>query len=127
MLNVRRLAAIDIALLGPRIIIAEFSFGVIVPLAIGIFMALRGRSVNQALLSAYFVTLGVNYVPLLLHAWSLRDRSRARSEISSELGSDPQAAMRRYRRGSMLLLLPLVIPVLAVMQARVRNAAERVS
>ena len=121
MLNVRRLAAIDVAFLGPAIIIAEFAVGVIGPLALGIFIASRSHSVNQAMLAAYFVALGINYFPLLLHALSLRDHSRARLEIESELGSDPRAAMRRYRRGSLLLLLPLVIPFLAVMQARGRN------
>ena len=124
MLNVRKLAAIDIAILGLLPVIAEFALGVIGSLAMGIFVALRSRGIRGMVLAAYLVALGINYVPLLFHALSLRDRSRARREMDDELGADPRIAMRRYRRGSLLLLLPFVVPVLALVQRRGQQPAR---
>lgn len=125
MLDVRKLAAIDIALLGPRLVIAEFGTGVLGAVALGTFAAVRSRSTPGQLLAAYLVALGLNYVPLLLHALALRSRARALAVIGAELAADRRGAMRRYRRGSLLLLLPLVVPLLATVQFRRRHARSR--
>ncbi|HEY0779823.1 MAG TPA: hypothetical protein VGD56_17790 [Gemmatirosa sp.] len=121
MLDVRKLAAIDIALLGPRLILAEFGTGVVGALALGSFAAVRSQSTPGRLLAAYLVTLGVNYVPLLVYALALRAPGRAHAVIGAELAADRRGAMRRYRRGSLLLLMPLVVPLLAVVQDRRRR------
>jgi hypothetical protein len=44
MINPRKLAAIDIAILGPTLIIAEFAGGVLLCVALGTFVLFRGRS-----------------------------------------------------------------------------------
>ena len=121
--DVRKLAAIDIAFLGARFIIAEFAVGVLGPLALGVFIALRSHSVSGLLMGAYFLTLGVNYVPLLLYAVAISRAGSAAREIGDELAVDRRRARRKYRRGSMLLLIPLVVPVLAVIQERQRRRA----
>ena len=120
MLDVRKLAAIDIAFLGPRLIIAEFALGVFGSLALGTFIALRSQGTSGRLLAIYLLSLGVNYVPLLLHAISLRRAGTARAEIADEL-AETKRAMGKYRRGSLLLLLPFVVPALAVVQERRRR------
>jgi len=121
MLDVRKLAAIDLTFLGPRIIITEFAAGVFGCLAIAVFAGVRSTTSSGRLLAVYLLLLGVNYVPLLLHAVALRRSGEARAVIADELASDPRAAMRKYRRGSLLLLVPLVVPVLAVIQERDRR------
>ena len=118
MFSVRKLAAIDIAFLGPTFVILEFALGVFGGLALGVFAAFRARSAFGALIAAYLLSISINYVPLVAHAVSLRDRKRAREEIAEELTPDPRRAMRKYRRRSLLLLIPLVVPILAVAQAR---------
>ena len=120
-MEVRKLAAIDIAFLGTRIIIAEFLLGVVGSAALGIFVALRSHTAFQLALSAYFLSLAVNYVPLLMYALAIGRAGSARTEVAGELGENTRQAMRRYRRGSLLLLLPFVIPTLAVLQERAES------
>ena len=43
-LNPRKLAAIDLALLGPKVIISEFIIGVFLSAALGVFVLLRGHA-----------------------------------------------------------------------------------
>jgi hypothetical protein len=123
MIQPRKLAAIDIAFLGPGLIFAEFGFGVLFPLAMGAFVLLRARAPVQVLLGLHFLALGANYVPLLLHAISLRTRERARAELGSEL-NDKGRAMAKYRRQSLYLLLPLVTPIAALADRRGEPASE---
>jgi len=67
--NPRKLAAIDIALLGPKVMVGEFACGVLLCAALGSFVLLRGHGpMPQLLLGLYLISLGVNYVPMLIHA-----------------------------------------------------------
>ena len=122
MIVIRKLAALDLALLGPIVIIGEFAAGVVGPLALAAFIAMRAHSWGQYLMAAYFVALGINYLPLLGYAVQFRNRERAHAEIAEELSADRRRLMQRYRRGSLLLLVPLLVPALALMQARAREA-----
>lgn len=117
-MSIRKLAAIDIALPGSAVILVEYAVGVVGSLALGIFVLLRARSAWGVLLALHLLSLGVNHVPLLLHAASLGPRARARAEVADELIADRRRAMRRCRRGSLLPLLPSFVPVLALVQAR---------
>src|SRR5262245_37276876 len=121
MMNVRKLAAIDLAFLGSTFIIAEFAIGVFGCLALGLFVLVRSHTAGGRLMGAYFVALSVNYIPLMAHAISLHRTGNAATEIGDEVALDRRGAMRKYRRGSLLLLLPLVVPVLAVIQERRRR------
>jgi hypothetical protein len=98
------------------VILAEFLLGVFGPLLLGIFIATRSHSAGQVALAVYFVLLGVNYVPLLLYAITIPSVDVAREEVAAEIALGKREAMRKYRRGSLLLLIPLVVPVLAVTQ-----------
>jgi hypothetical protein len=114
MMNPRKLVAIDIVLLGSRFIIAEFAGGVVLCVALGIFVLVRGHSFGQFVLGLYLISLGINYVPMLVYALVLAQRDEsAPAEMGDEL-NDKRRAMAKYRRQSLLLLVPLLVPLVAV-------------
>jgi hypothetical protein len=53
------------------------------------------------------MTLGINYLPMLLHAIDLVRKGSAQLEIADEAG-DRQRLFRKYRAQSLWLLVPLV-------------------
>jgi len=112
-INPRKLAAIDIVFLGSKLIIAEFAGGVLLCVALGTFVLFRGHSFWQIALGLYFISLGINYVPLLVYAVAITRGQGARAEMGDEL-SDERRAMAKYRRQSILLLVPLLVPILAL-------------
>lgn len=114
-INVRRLAAVDIAFLGPRFIVSEFVIGVFGSLGLGVFTLARTHSWGGTVFGAYLLSLGVNYVPLLIHAIDLARLGPARQQMADEV-AQKQVVFRKYRRQSLLLLVPLVVPMLAVVQ-----------
>jgi hypothetical protein len=74
----------------------------------------------------YLLLLALNYVPLLLHAIGMARAGRARQEIAGEL-EDKRTAFRKYRRQSLWLLAPLIVPVVAILQEVERRPATRAS
>jgi hypothetical protein len=94
--DLRKLAAIDVAFLGPKFVLAEYAVGVIFSITLGIFVLLRSQSYWQVVLGIYFLGLGANYIPMLCWAISIKDRQSARSELGSEL-TDKGRAMAKYR------------------------------
>ena len=125
MLNVRKLAAIDLEFLGARFILAEFGIGVAGPVALGIFTLRAGvyrfHSLRMILFGVYLLAVGINYVPLLWHAIDMVHGGSAHAEIADELG-DKRAAFRKYRRQSLFLLLPFVVAVVAIVQNSQRRS-----
>jgi hypothetical protein len=118
-INVRKLAAIDLYFLGPYLIVAEFALGVVGPLMLGVLTlrmaSRRGWPLGLTLFGGYLLLLGVNYVPMLLHGISLVLSRSVSREIADEL-SDRRAAFRKYRRQSLYLLVPFLVPLLAILQ-----------
>ena len=80
--------------------------------ALGTVVLFRGHSFWQLALGLYFISLGINYVPLLVYAVAITRGQSARAEMGDEL-SDERWAMAKYRRQSILLLVPLLVPILA--------------
>lgn len=119
MLNVRKLAAVDLHFLGPKIILAEFGLGVAGLAVVGWFTLHAGmHREHGAWLIAwglYMLGLGINYVPLLLYAIGIARRGIAQEGIADELGNR-RAAACKYRRQSLFILIPLVVLVCAIMQ-----------
>jgi hypothetical protein len=70
-IDFRKLAALDIVFLGSRLILAEFSIGVVGSLALGLFALIRSHSVGGIALGSYLLFIGINYVPLLVYAISI--------------------------------------------------------
>lgn len=123
MFNARKLAAVDLAFLGPGVILPEFILGVVGPIGLGIWTMANIRSRGGFLFGAYLCLIGVNYIPLLWHAISLARHGSANDEIRSE-GDDKRKMFRKYRRQSLLLLLPLIVPAVALWEFR--SAKKRV-
>jgi len=115
MFNPRKLAALDLAFLGPWVILPEFILGVVGPISLGIWTMARIRSTGGFLFGVYLCLIGVNYIPLLWHAISLARQGTAHDEIRGE-GEDKRKMFRKYRRQSLLLLLPLIVPAVALWQ-----------
>jgi hypothetical protein len=116
--NARKLAAIDLIFLGPMVIITEFSAGVFLSAVLGIFVLVRGnQSLAQIVLGLYLISLGINYVPMLNYAIRISRAKSARAELGNE-PDDERVAMAKYRRQSLWLLVPLIVPLMALAQSR---------
>ena len=63
-------------------------------------------------LGLYLISLGINYVPMLIYAVAMTKNDSALAEICNEL-DDKHRAMAKYRRQSILLLIPLLVPIVA--------------
>jgi hypothetical protein len=122
-INLRKLAAIDIVFLGPKVILVEFAAGVLLSMALGIFVLVRGRTFWQIVLGSYLISLGINYVPMFFYAVAINKRQTAHVEIADEL-ADKHQAMSKYRRQSLVLLIPLLPPALAWIAHRHRLAQK---
>jgi hypothetical protein len=110
-IDLRKLAAIDIAFLGRKVIVVEFAAGVVLSTALGLFVLVRGHSFWQIMLGVYFLCLGINYAPMFAYSMAIPTQDRARQEVADEL-ADRARAMSKYRLQSMLLLVPLLVPIL---------------
>ena len=123
-LNARKLAALDLVFLGSKVIIAEFASGIFLSAALGFFILLRGHgSLVQVVLGLYLISIGINYVPMLVYAIAISKANSARAELGSELDNQ-RAAMAKYRRQSLWLLVPLSVPVVVITQTRKRGVND---
>jgi len=119
-INIRKLAALDIVFHGSRLILIEFIAGVFIAGAFGafsLFAFFRNPShpFAQLLVGCVLSWIAINYVPLLLYTISIIRGKSAEREVAFELEHKDYYA-RKYTTQSLLLVLPLVVPVLAVMQ-----------
>ncbi len=120
-INVRKLAALDIAFHGPRFILIEFALGVFGCAALGLFSIYFGffhgpnRSLFAAILGCFLLWVALNYVPLLLYAISIVRSKSAHQEVAYELAHKDRYAVR-YTIQSTLLLIPFAMLILAVYQ-----------
>jgi hypothetical protein len=119
MIDVRRLAAVDLSGLGPKIIIPEFVLAVVGAPLLGVLTLFRGGSPGVKALGVALIGLGLNYVPLLIHAVDLVRRHDVQAEIADEAG-DRRALYAKYRKQSVWLLLPFVVAVAALWQTKRR-------
>ena len=113
--NVRRLAAVDLSGLGAKIVIPEFALGVLGAPALGVLTLLRSKSLGMTALGVALIGLGVNYLPLLIHAIDLVRRSGVQAVIADE-GGDRRELYAKYRKQSLWLLVPFVVGVAALSQ-----------
>ncbi len=120
MINLRNLAAIDIVFLGYKFVLAEYAIGAFFSAALGLFVLFRSHSFWQAVLGIYLICLGINYIPMLAYTLSIANKQSAQAELGAEL-SDKPAAMSKYRRQSLLLLVPLFLPLQELIRLRPQN------
>lgn len=112
----KKLAAIDILFLSYGVVVAEYLCGILLSITLGLFVLIRNRSMWQVALGLYLICLGINYVPMLLHTFSIGSRESARTMLGDEL-TEPRKAMTKYRKLSLFLLVPLAVPI-AEMRSR---------
>jgi hypothetical protein len=118
LIKIRKLAAVDMAWLGTRIIVGEYAFGILLPLALGL-LTLRHTllaphpSVSQFILGIWLLGIAANYVPLFLYAVSIARSGTVQAEGKPEL-----ARARRYGLQQVMILVPLHVVVVAFLQER---------
>ncbi|HEX6060703.1 MAG TPA: hypothetical protein VF001_01430 [Candidatus Limnocylindria bacterium] len=122
LIEIRKLAAADMAWAGPRKIFAEYVLGVLLPLALGVLSLRAGLAADgpwwQLLLGLGLLGIGANYVPLALHAFDLIRRDRVEIEGRPEI-----AHARRYGTQQVMLIVPFLVFVIAIAQGRSRGSA----
>jgi hypothetical protein len=120
-INVRKLAALDIVFHGPKFILIEFGLGVFGTAALGLFSMYFGffhgpnYSLFAAMIGCFLLGIAINYVPLFLYAISIVRRKSSHLEVAFELAHKDKYA-GKYTLQSALLLVPLAMLILAVYQ-----------
>ncbi len=113
-LNVRKLVALDMTFLGTRVIVAEYAAGVLLSWGLGGLSLLKGL----ALVGIALLWIGLNYVPLFVHAVDLARTGTARQEVAAELADLKQA--RSYSWRQLWILVPLAVVVFDLGQRSTR-------
>ena len=120
LINIRKLAALDIVFHGPRLILAEFIVAVVGGGAFGAlglvaFFRNPAHPFAQVFVGCILSWIAINYVTLLLYSFSIIRHKSAEREVAFELEHKSYYA-RKYTTQSFLLVLPLVVPMLAIIQ-----------
>jgi hypothetical protein len=117
LINIRKLAALDIVFHRPQLILAEFAFGVAVCSALGLWSFLSPiRFPFMIVIGCFFLLVALNYVTLLLYAMSIVRRKSTHQEVAFELADKDTYARKYTLQTTVFLLVPLVLPLLAVYQ-----------
>jgi hypothetical protein len=121
LIEIRKLAAIDMAWLGPKVILAEYAFGVLLPLALGMITLYSTLSSSnpftwQTILGAWLISIAANYVPLFFYALSIARAGTLKIEGEPELRH-----ARRYGVQQVIILIPFLVMVIAFIQERKRR------
>ncbi|HXS14846.1 MAG TPA: hypothetical protein VN711_01855 [Candidatus Saccharimonadales bacterium] len=106
-IDIKKLAAVDMAWFGSRIIISEYILGVLLPLGLGILSLYKG----QIVIGIWLITIAANYVPLFLYAITLKRAGRVEAEGKPEI-----AHAKKYGIQQIIILIPLAVVLLAITQ-----------
>jgi len=117
MINVRKLAALDIVFHGPKFILIEFALAVFICGSIGLLI-LHGanHSPLMIILGSFFLGVSLNYLPLLLYSINIVKHKSAQQEVAYELEHKDRYAGKYTLQSIILLLMPLAMLLLAVYQ-----------
>ncbi len=88
--------------------------GAVVGTGVGVLVAVSASSLGWRLFGVWVAGVGLNYVPLALHALSL---SRGGSLAGELAGIDIPHHLRRYTKTQLWIVVPLLFAVLAVAQS----------
>lgn len=116
-INVRKLAAFDLYFRRSRFVLLEFGFAVFGLGGLGVLVLLLGlaRSFAAVAIGVYLVLLAIDYVPLLGYGIAISRRASSKEELRAELTNE-EYFRRKYGVQQTLLMVPLVIPLLALVQ-----------
>jgi hypothetical protein len=117
MINVRKLAALDIVFHGPKFILIEFALAVFICGSIGLLI-LHGanHSPLMIILGSFLLGVSLNYIPLLLYSINIVKHKSAQQEVAYELEHKDTYAGKYTLQSIVLLLMPLAMLLLAVYQ-----------
>ena len=119
MIQVRKLVAVELTFLGPKIVIAEYAVAVVVGLLVAVLSLRSGlyrtHAMWQTLLGFYLLFIVLAYAVLLASAIGMARRGDCRNEIVDEL-NNTREVFRKYRRQSLWILVPLAVPLAALRQ-----------
>jgi hypothetical protein len=124
MINIRKLAAVDMAWLGTKIIVTEYALGIALPLALGL-LSIRAGLIRQvvvgweAALGVWLVFIGLNYIPLFIYAVLIAKARSAREEGQTEF-----VHAKRYGIQQVIILVPLLVVILALLQESRRHPKQ---
>jgi len=90
MVNLRKLVAFDMAVHSPRFIVTEFVIGALGIPALGVFSISRGGME----MGLYLLSIGTNYMPLLIYAVIIAMKKSAMREAAYELGHKTSALVK---------------------------------
>jgi hypothetical protein len=118
LLDVRRLAAVDMygtrgTRRRRRIIAAEFVLGVVGCLVVGVLICLHSHSLMSTVVGTWVMGVGLNYIPLAIHAVRLLPENRLRTELE---GVDVLPELRRYGLKQLWLVIPGLLVILDLAQ-----------
>ena len=125
LIEVRKLAALDMAWLGTRLVLAEYALGVVLPAALGTLFLGLGLARHAELYhwlvlgGIWLLTIAANYVPLFLYAVVL-----ARAGTVQEEAQAARPHIRRYVLQQALILVPLSVLALSVAQEQGRRKVQ---
>ena len=116
MIKIRKLAAVDMAWLGIRVVVAEYALGVILPLFLGI-LSIRSGLLSpvvpnwETILGFWLVAISANYIPLLIYAVLIAKSGTAKKEGDPEL-----VHAKKYALQQTIILVPFLVVLLALLQ-----------
>lgn len=116
MINIRKLAAVDMVWLGARVILAEYALGVLLPFILGMLSIRSGlfrpvHSTWQILMGIWLVSIAVNYIPLFTYALLIAKGGTVKEEGQPEL-----AHAKRYGLQQVIILVPFLVVILSLLQ-----------
>jgi hypothetical protein len=95
------------------VILGEFLAGVVLCLAVGIVSMGTSDGAVGWLFGAWLVGVGLNHVPLALHALSLSHQGALEAELT---GADVRRELDFYSVAQLWLFVPLALAALALVQ-----------
>ena len=112
------------AWLGPKVIVAEYAFGIILPLALGVFTLHSTflppyRLTRQTIFGFWLISIAANYIPLFLYAVSIARAGTVKAE-----GEPERPHARRYGVQQVIILIPFLVVIIAVIQERRRRKPQ---
>jgi hypothetical protein len=116
MIDVRKLAAVDMVWLGTRVVVAEYALGIVLPLVLGVISIRVGlfgivQVGWQTALGFYLVSIAANYIPLFIYAVLIAKGGSVKEEGQPEL-----VHAKRYGIQQVIILVPLLVVILALLQ-----------
>ena len=107
--------------LGARVILVEYSLGIVLPLLLGLISIRSGlfgpvHSDWQTVMGCWLVSIAANYIPLFIYAVLI-----ARGGTVKEEGQPELAKAKRYGVQQVIILVPFFAVVMAIVQERNRG------